>query len=100
MIVQRDRIRTAVAAFLHKSSNPNGILAFLNKQVAFVNHVSFCDPEGEYPLGPIRFKILATNPFKVISWITVGDRERFGSVARGSRLMKHEIRSDLEGNDT
>jgi len=99
MIVQRDRIRTAVAAFLHKSSNPNGILAFLNKQVAFVNHISFCEPEGESPLGPIRFEIQANNPSKIISWITGGESERLGRRARGRDSMKNELSVDSQGSD-
>ncbi len=76
MIIQRDRIRAAAGAVLRRSSNANSILVFLNKQVAYVSHVSFCEPEGESPLGPIRLLIETTDPTRVIHWITGGFSER------------------------
>jgi uncharacterized protein len=72
MIIQRDRIRAAAGAVLRKASNADGIRVFLNKQVASVKHVSFCEPEGESPLGPIRLVIQADDPSKVINWMTGG----------------------------
>jgi len=76
MIVQRDRIRAAAGAALRRSSDTNRILVFLNKQVAYVGHVSFCEPEGESPLGPIRLLIETSDPFKIVNWITGGVAER------------------------
>ncbi len=76
MVVQRDRIRAAAGAVLRRSSDTNRILVFLNKQVAYVGHVSFCGPEGESPLGPIRLLIETSDPFKVVNWITGGVVER------------------------
>jgi uncharacterized protein len=75
MIIQRDRIRAAAGAVLRKASNADGILVFLNKQVASVKHVSFCEPEGESPLGPIKLVIQADDPSKVINWMTGGQGE-------------------------
>ena len=76
MIIQRDRIRAAAGAVMRPASDDNGILVFLNKQVAFVNHVSFCEPVGESPLGPIRLKIESTQPRKIVDWVTGGAHER------------------------
>ena len=78
MILQRDQIRTAAAAVMRRASSADGIRVFLNKQVATVSHVSFCEPEGESPLGPIRLIIQTSDPFRVVNWITggVGERER------------------------
>ena len=76
MIIQRDRIRAAAGAVLRRSSETDRIEVFLNKQVAYVSHVSFCEPEGESPLGPIRLLIETSEPFKVVSWITGGFSER------------------------
>ncbi len=76
MIIQRDRIRAAVGAVLRRSSGTDRILVFLNKQVAYAGHVSFCEPEGESPLGPIRLTIETNDPFKVVNWITGGFAER------------------------
>ncbi len=99
MIIQRDRIRAAAAAVLHKSSGPDGFLVFLNKQVAFVNHVSFCEPEGESPLGPIRFEVQTIDPFKVINWITGGKNERLTKAKRASASIIHELNVDSEQSD-
>ncbi len=75
MIIQRDRIRAAAGAVLRKASDADGIRVFLNKKVAFVKHVSFCEPEGESPLGPIRLVIQTDDPSKVINWVTGGQTE-------------------------
>jgi uncharacterized protein len=72
MIIQRDRIRAAAGAVMRKASSEGGIHVFLNKQVAYVSHVSFCEPEGESPLGPIRLIIETNDPQKVVNWITGG----------------------------
>ena len=76
MIIQRDRIRAAAGAVMRKASSADGIQVFLNKQVAFVSHVSFCEPEGESPLGPIRLSIETGDPFTLVNWITGGIVER------------------------
>ena len=76
MIIQRDRIRAAAGAVMRRASGPDGIRVFLNKQVAYVSHVSFCEPEGESPLGPIRLLIQTVEPFKVVNWITGGIAEQ------------------------
>jgi len=76
MILQRDRIRAAARAQLFKGMAENRIVVFLNKQVAYAGHVSFCAPEAESPLGPIRLTIESSNPVGVIDWITGGYEPR------------------------
>jgi uncharacterized protein len=75
MILQRDRIRAAGRAQLIKGSEERGILVYLNKQVAYAGHISFSEPEGESPLGPIRLIIECRNAPRVIEWLT-GIREK------------------------
>jgi predicted RNA binding protein with dsRBD fold (UPF0201 family) len=70
LILQRDRIRAAAGAVLRRSIEGNRIRVFLNKQVAYAGHVSFCEPEGESPLGPIRVLIEADDPFDLVNWLT------------------------------
>lgn len=70
LILQRDRIRAAAGAVLRRSIEENRIRVFLNKQVAHAGHVSFCEPEGESPLGPIRVLIEAEDPFDLVNWLT------------------------------
>ena len=76
MILQRDRIRAAARAQLFRGTTESRIVVFLNKQVAYAGHVSFCAPEGESPLGPIRLTIESSNPVGVIDWITGGYEPR------------------------
>ena len=95
MIIQRDRIRAAAGAVMRRSSDDQGIQVFLNKQVAFVNHVSFCEPVGESPLGPIRLKIETTEPRRIVDWVTGGESERM-------KRRKDEIiaRDQLDSENT
>jgi uncharacterized protein len=76
MIIQRDRIRAAARSQLFKGKEENRIIVFLNKQVAYVGHVSFSAPEGESPLGPIRLEIQTADPVGIIDWLTGGPMRR------------------------
>src|SRR5207245_11563124 len=69
-ILQRDRIRAAARSQRFKGKEENRIVVFLNKQVAYVGHVSFSAPEGESPLGPIRLEIQTADPVAIIDWLT------------------------------
>ena len=68
-ILKRERIRSAARKVLYSGLTGNTITFFLNKQVAFAGNVSFCEPVGESPLGPIRVQILSGNPRKLIEWL-------------------------------
>ncbi len=76
MIIQRDRIRAAARSQLFKGKEESRIIVFLNKQVAYVGHVSFSAPEGESPLGPIRLEIQTADPVGIIDWLTGGPMRR------------------------
>jgi uncharacterized protein len=76
MIIMRDRIRSAAGAVLRRSADSDRIVTFLNKQVAYAGHVSFCEPEGESPLGPIRLLIETSDPMGVVNWIAGPAPER------------------------
>ena len=75
-LLRQDRIRDAARALLYSAITTNGLLFHLNKQVAFVNHVSFCSAEGESPLGPITVKVQCSNPTMVIDWLAPGIQDR------------------------
>ena len=70
MILHRDRIRAAARAQLIKGTKGDRITVYLNKQVAYVGHLSFSAPEGESPLGPIRLDIDCKDPPGLIEWLT------------------------------
>jgi predicted RNA binding protein with dsRBD fold (UPF0201 family) len=69
-LLKQEKIRDAAKAILLSSIQENELIFYLNKQVAFSNHISFCQPEGESPLGPILIKISCENPKDLINWLT------------------------------
>jgi predicted RNA binding protein with dsRBD fold (UPF0201 family) len=68
-LIRQDRIRDAVRAILYSAIRASGLTFYLNKQVALVNHVSFCGVEGESPLGPITVRVKCSNPTMFIDWL-------------------------------
>lgn len=69
-LLRRERIRTAARKALFQSVKGDKITFFLNKQVAYVGHVSFCESYGESPLGPIRVHVISSAPRELISWLS------------------------------
>lgn len=64
------RIRDAARVVMLKWMEPNKAVMFFNKQVAFAGNISFSEPYGESPLGPIRVEIETDDPKAVIEWLT------------------------------
>lgn len=69
-ILRRDRIRAAARAVLLSSISKKEMKFYLNKQVAHVGHVSFCQPERESPLGPITITVIGEDLMAVVDWFT------------------------------
>lgn len=68
-LLKRDRIRDAARAVLYGGVSGSSIVFYLNKQVAYAGHVSFSQPFGESPLGPVKVEIRCSNPRQVIDWL-------------------------------
>jgi predicted RNA binding protein with dsRBD fold (UPF0201 family) len=68
-LLRNDRIRDASRRLLFKSIRGNMVSFYLNKQVAFVGHISFSEESAESPLGPIKVNIETENPEKLIDWL-------------------------------
>ncbi|MGQ9565347.1 MAG: RNA-binding domain-containing protein [Candidatus Bathyarchaeales archaeon] len=68
-LFRRERIRDAARKVLFEGLENNSITFYLNKQVAYAGHVSFSEPMGESPLGPIKVKITCNNPKEIIDWL-------------------------------
>jgi len=68
-LLRRDRIRDATRSVMYKGISGHSIIFYLNKQVAYAGHVSFSQPSGESPLGPIRAKIQCDDPRQIIDWL-------------------------------
>jgi len=68
-LLRRERIRDAARGALYEGLSGKSLVFYLNKQVAFVGHVSFSKPIGESPLGPIKVEIHCDNPRELIDWL-------------------------------
>jgi len=76
-LFRQERILDAARKALFEGLSGNTLTFYLNKQVAYVGHVSFCKPAAESPLGPIRIEIACENSRELINWLapkTVGGR--------------------------
>ncbi|MHA1188344.1 MAG: RNA-binding domain-containing protein [Candidatus Heimdallarchaeota archaeon] len=69
-LVRQQRILDVARKTLRKGIVGNSTIFFINKQVAFVGKVNFCDEEGESPLGPIRIEIEYKDIEQLIDWLT------------------------------
>jgi len=68
-LLRRERIRDAARRVLFKGLTGNSITFYLNKQVAYAGHISFCQPVAESPLGPIKVQITCDKPKELIEWL-------------------------------
>lgn len=68
-LLRRERIRDAARGVLFHGLEGNTITFYLNKQVAYAGHVSFCEPVAESPLGTIKVEIKSDHSLKLIDWL-------------------------------
>jgi len=69
-MLARERIRAAARKVLLSGMDDNSVTFYLNKQVAYADHVSFSQKTAESPLGPISVQISCSNPRELIEWLT------------------------------
>jgi len=69
-LLRRERIRDAARGVLFDGLSEKSIVFYLNKQVAYVGHLSFSKPVAESPLGPIKVQIRCDDPRKLVEWLT------------------------------
>jgi predicted RNA binding protein with dsRBD fold (UPF0201 family) len=67
---QGGQVVNAARAVLYRSRRENTFQFYLNKQAAYSGRISFCDPDGESPLGPISVKIITDTPRQLLDWLT------------------------------
>jgi predicted RNA binding protein with dsRBD fold (UPF0201 family) len=75
-ILRNDRVRDAARRLLFKSTRGNTISFYLNKQVAYAGHASFCEETAESPLGPIRFRVETDNAQQLVEWLAEKTEKR------------------------
>jgi len=68
-LLRREQILDAARKVLCRGIQGNTIRFYLNKQVAYVGHISFSQLVGESPLGPIHVEIESDDPKAVIDWL-------------------------------
>jgi len=68
-LLRRERIRDAARGVLFEGLSEKSIVFYLNKQVAYVGHLSFSKPVAESPLGPIKVQIRCDDPRKLVEWL-------------------------------
>ncbi len=68
-LLRRERIRDAARRVFFEGLSKKSVVFYLNKQVAYVGHISFSAPVGESPLGPIKVQIRCDNPQELIKWL-------------------------------
>jgi predicted RNA binding protein with dsRBD fold (UPF0201 family) len=68
-LIKQERIRTAARAILLRKLREPPLRIYLNKQAAFMGRVSFCEPEGESPHGPVAILIDSTDYQQVIDYL-------------------------------
>ena len=68
-LLRREHIRSAARAVFLEGMDKKTIRFCLNKQVAYVGHVSFSRETAESPLGPIKVKIACEEPRELVEWL-------------------------------
>jgi hypothetical protein len=68
-LIRQQRILDVARNELKRGVVDHSTIFFLNKQVAFVNKLNFCEPDGESPLGPLRVEINYEPINVLIDWL-------------------------------
>jgi predicted RNA binding protein with dsRBD fold (UPF0201 family) len=68
-LLRKERIRNAARKVFFKGLHGDAVTFYLNKQAAYIGHISFSQPEGESPLGPIHIEIQCDQPRQLIDWL-------------------------------
>ncbi len=68
-LLRSERILAAARRVLTGQVRGSRVTFFLNKQVAFAKHISFCEPEGESPLGTVAVTMESEDIQRLIDWL-------------------------------
>ena len=69
LLFRKQRILDVARKQLRAGLVGNSTVFFLNKQIAFVGKVNFCEVKGESALGPIRVEIQDDEITRLIEWL-------------------------------
>jgi len=68
-LLRNERIRDAARRIFFQGMEGNTIDFWLNKQVAFVGHISFSQETSESPLDPIKVTVICEDPRELVDWL-------------------------------
>ena len=68
-LIKQERIRSAARSILLRKLREPLLRIYLNKQAAFMGRVSFCEPVGESPHGPIAIEIDSADNQAVVDYL-------------------------------
>ena len=68
-LIKQERIRSAARSIILGRMRGDIIRFYVNKQAAFSGRVSFCEPVGESPNGPISVEIVSDRPEVVVDYL-------------------------------
>ena len=68
-LLSREQILAAARKVFRRGMDDTSLTFYLNKQVAYAEHISFSQQTAESPLGPIKVQICCGNPRKLIDWL-------------------------------
>jgi predicted RNA binding protein with dsRBD fold (UPF0201 family) len=68
-LIMRERIRDAARSTIFSNMLDDMAIFYLNKQVAYADHISFCMSNGESPLGPIKVTLKGKQLQQLIDWL-------------------------------
>lgn len=69
-LLHRERILNAARKMFFKGLENKCVTFSLNKQVAFIDRVSFSNPAMDSSLGSIKIQIRCDDPQELIEWLT------------------------------
>ena len=75
-LLKREQILAAARKVFRCGMDDNSVTFYLNKQVAYAEHISFSQQTAESPLGPIKVQIRCSNPRKLIDWLAPRPQKR------------------------
>ncbi|MEM0083181.1 MAG: RNA-binding domain-containing protein [Candidatus Nezhaarchaeales archaeon] len=67
--LREQRILDAARSMMMRWSSKDRVVFYLHKQAAFMDYVTYCLPEGESPLGPIKVEVVGVDAKAVIDWL-------------------------------
>jgi len=68
-LIRIGRISDAARSVFLKAITGDRMVFYLNKQAAYARHISFSEPEGESPLGPIKIEVRCPDFGSLIDWL-------------------------------